>query len=424
MPMAWRIHEQIIRGEIDNRTRGKVTGKLWLTSHQEPVILELDGNAWRDLAGHRLTFSNPEPKPGDTASFHAIQRGQVGDMTASRKARVPDCSMEEFLEYYAKREPFPWHWGNVLYLEWFSERNGRVVIEATNYALELDTEPAWRMTEEEETAQAEANAAAMTGFMERMVFAASEAALETGNCEDEDDDEPQSAAEAEAEAYDARMNLLLDRVDARIERGEIDIEDFDKAYEEERAKLKRELGEPEDPEPTPEQIEQQNRWVEEMNAIAADVAAEMEAEKWKGESSLDDERHPLVEACTELGIEIHVKIRESGWLPEDHNREHPLVEIMDGVTIASAKLAGALGMSIGDEEWPPDPLIAGNCIVRLKKARNWLRDALSGLDSADQENLGTKAWRHDIRLRISAILSQVQQHIDEAREVLKQDPKE
>jgi hypothetical protein len=28
--MAWRIHDSVIRGEIDNRAKGAVRGKLWL----------------------------------------------------------------------------------------------------------------------------------------------------------------------------------------------------------------------------------------------------------------------------------------------------------------------------------------------------------------------------------------------------------
>ena len=35
--MAWRIDEQVIRGEIDNRTPGKVRGQLWLVGRDEPI---------------------------------------------------------------------------------------------------------------------------------------------------------------------------------------------------------------------------------------------------------------------------------------------------------------------------------------------------------------------------------------------------
>jgi hypothetical protein len=138
--MAWRIDKQVIRGEIDNRTPGRVTGWLWFLGRDEPVELDLEGNAGRDVAGHRLRFSNPQPEPDDLEGLATLQKGSVGDFTASRKVKIPDCPIEEIGEYSRRDEMFPWHWGNSLYFEWFSERNGRVVIEATNYELELIAE--------------------------------------------------------------------------------------------------------------------------------------------------------------------------------------------------------------------------------------------------------------------------------------------
>jgi hypothetical protein len=35
--MAWRIEQSVVRGEIDNRVRGRVTGRLWLAGRPEPV---------------------------------------------------------------------------------------------------------------------------------------------------------------------------------------------------------------------------------------------------------------------------------------------------------------------------------------------------------------------------------------------------
>ena len=42
----------------------------------------------------------------------------------------------------------PEHMANAIYLEWFSELNGRVVIESADYRLQI-SEPAWRYTPEE-----------------------------------------------------------------------------------------------------------------------------------------------------------------------------------------------------------------------------------------------------------------------------------
>lgn len=180
--MAWRIEGQVVRGEIDNRTQGLVTGRIWLLGRAEPIELRLEGNPWRDLAGHVLRFSNPDPKAVGPEGISAKQVGVVGDITASRKVKVLDCTDEEFREFYAAKTPFPWHWGNSLYLEWFSTVNGRVVIESAAYTLTLDGEPAWKMTVEEERAQRIANGDAMAKSMDLLT-----AALEAMEREKEDE---------------------------------------------------------------------------------------------------------------------------------------------------------------------------------------------------------------------------------------------
>lgn len=410
--MAWRIDEQVVRGEIDNRTPGLVIGQIWLVGSEEPLELKLAGNPWRDLAGHLLRFSNPDPKPGNLAGFSTCQEGRVGDMTASRKVRVPDCTMEELMEFYQAKQPFPWHWGNSLYLEWYGTHNGRVVIEAAHYQLELDSDPAWILTKKEEIAQQAVNDEALARFLAQIGIETSQTKLD-----DEDDDLPQSIEEAQADDEDARMQLLLDRVTARLERGEIDLEDFDQIHAEERRRLMRERGE-KDPELTPNEHEERRLWIEEMNEIANDALVDLEAEKWKGENQFEEERHPLVKECCDLAVDLHKVIQQAGWVAIDAHQEHPLREIVHSVSSASAKLAGALGMGTRCDEWPPERLIAGHVIVRLKKTRNYLRDALRGLDSADEEAHATPEWRHQTRSKVMEVLAQTQILLNEAREVL------
>lgn len=416
--MAWRIDEQVIRGEIDNRVRGRVTGRIWLARRDEPIVLDLKGNAWRDLAGHVLRFTNPEPQPahGSLEGLADRQNGVVGDITASRKVKVPECSREELEELYVARKPFPWRWGNALYLEWFSERNGRIVIESASYELDLDATEAWEMSEEEETEQRRVNAGALADFMDRLVTAIDGDAVLRD--EDDDDDLPRSHAEKEADAEAARMDLLLDRVSARLDRDPDGEKNFDRILTEERERLRRERGEPEEPPPTPEQEAEHAAWIEEMNAVAEEALAEAEAEKWK--RATPKRRPPLVARCSDLSVRLVREVDKGGWLPEDAQGEHPLVEIVSSTQAAAAKLAGALGMD-SDREWPPRALFAGNALVRLKKARDYLRDALLGLDSADEENLASTGWRIEIRREIGEILGAVQEHIHEVRQVLEND---
>ena len=150
--MAWRFHEHIVRGELDNTVRGRVTGRIWLAGIAGPMTLELRGDCAPDLGGCSLTFENPKalPMPEDRPSL--MQRGWVGDITASQKVRVPDVPIEEFI----RTKNAPWHWANALYLEWFSEANGRVVVQTTDFSLKI-SDPAWTMTDEEYRASREAS---------------------------------------------------------------------------------------------------------------------------------------------------------------------------------------------------------------------------------------------------------------------------
>ena len=83
--MAWRIHDQVIRVVIDNRIRNRVTGFVYLTGRPQPLRLQLQGNAWPDMAGCELIVESSAAKPGDLEGLATEQRGACGDMTASRK---------------------------------------------------------------------------------------------------------------------------------------------------------------------------------------------------------------------------------------------------------------------------------------------------------------------------------------------------
>src|SRR5205085_5314751 len=111
-------------------------------------------------AGCKLTFSNPHkrsPHP-HLDRLHPIQRGIIGDLAASRKVRVFDVPLQEALEMMHRKEKPPEHMANCLYLEWFSESNGRVVIESADYELSVSA-PEWRMTPQEESERASQAAA-------------------------------------------------------------------------------------------------------------------------------------------------------------------------------------------------------------------------------------------------------------------------
>lgn len=418
--MAWRIDEHVVRGEIDNRARDHVVGRIWFAGLDKPVELDLQGNAWRDLAGRRLSFINPSPTPGELGSFALRQVGVVGDCTASRKVKVPDVSHDELMELIEAKQPFPWHWGNSLYFEWFSARNGRVVIESASFQLTIDPEATWEMSESEEETQRQANGEAMTQFMNRLVKAAGdeEALEEESSLEDDFDDEVEEddedeedsweaerpMTEAEAEEMQAESDRLADRIQARIEREGEDA-DIGKIIAEEIERRRKERGE----EPlTTEEEGTRSDWVEQMNEAAQEALEnpEIEAEVRK--------KHPLAERAFELSIRLHREPEEHGWIPQDASEEHPLVEMINSASCAGAKFAGALNGG----SWPPDVHFCATKIVRLKRARDYIDDGLAAIDDCLDQKLADADWLRNARRELVELGLACDGLITELRELL------
>ncbi len=246
----------------------------------------------------------------------------------------------------------------------------------------------------------------MTSFMDRLVdaFAGNDGSAH-------DADLPQSGIEAEADREDARMSVLLDRIQARIEREDCEHIDFDILYEEEKERLRVERGEPPPVPLAPEEEAEREAWIAELAEAQQAALDDPDADHWKEESM----RHPLVERCTDLALDLRCTIEEAGWLSEADHPEHPLRELLDGVMIAGPKLAGALPDFSDRDEWPPDPLFAGHVLVRLKKARRHLEDALRGIESAEAEHLASPQFLARAKLETSGLLREVRELIAEVR---------
>ena len=405
--MAWRIDESVIRGEIDNRTRGRVTGRIWFEGVTAPVELDLAGNAWRDLAGRKLEFVNPVAvKPplltSTDAGFGLQQQGVIGDCTASRRVKVPEVSMDELMELYRQRKPFPWHWGNSLYLEWFSVVNGRVVIESASFLLTVSSDITWDMTPEEEVTQRKKNSEAMTGFMQQLGEAV---AGDDSGAQFEatawNEGAPQSEAEAETMQRDSER--LSDRIRARL-RSEGPEADYAKIMEEELARRARERGE----KPlTPEDEAARARWIEEMNRAAAEAAAHPDPE-------IEEEirqQHPLADRMFKLSLRLMKEPEARGWVPHDAVEEHPLIELGSSAMKVGAKLAGALN----GREWPPAIDLCAGVMVRLKRAREFLEDTLRAGEVCAEEGLAEERWLAAARRELEQIARETEGFITDLR---------
>lgn len=166
--MAWKIDHAVTRGELDNTVEGRTTGRVWMLGRDEPMALDLDGDCWRDLAGRRLKFVNPDPRPQEDLRLSPLQHGMIGDMSASRETRVPELGEDGVVPANMLREKMPFTVRNALYLEWFSEADGRVFIELLDFETEISG-PEWEMDEDAEEAQKLANMQAMRDSVNRDV---------------------------------------------------------------------------------------------------------------------------------------------------------------------------------------------------------------------------------------------------------------
>ncbi|MBU6401374.1 MAG: hypothetical protein KGS61_13745 [Verrucomicrobia bacterium] len=368
--MAFRIHDSVVRGEIDNRRKGMVRGRIWLEGRAEPLVLELEGNAASDLAGCRLQFTNPDPRVPHPAldQLQPLQHGTIGDLTASRKVRVPAIPMDQFLHWpKGKGRPLT-RWANCLYLEWFSEANGRVVIESTEFRLDISA-PVWRMTPEEEARRARQAADGVSAFMQKL--------SEAIECHRRGQKDPES----EWDEHD--YERLLRESDARTDKY---LELLDKYGDTEDAeeKIAREMGwlrELTDEEAAAEQerIDEINRACEEALNQPPEPDPHREGIDWirTPDGGL---AHPLQHRCSESALKYW---RVCGSLGLEKMDDQDLGQFVFAFQTAGAKLAGALnGLAEGRDY--TDPAFTVAC---LKRALSHVHKAQASLEAVAPKHL-------------------------------------
>lgn len=357
----------MVRGEIDNRVKGVVRGTIWLEGRAEPVTLELAGNAWPDLAGCLLTFTNPGKRFADPRldALHREQRGVIGDLTASRKVRVHDVPMEEAMEMYRRKEKPPEHMANCLYLEWFSERNGRVVIESADYKLSISV-PEWRMTPEENEERAKQAEAGMAMFMQKLSDAIEQHQRGQKDPEEEWDEHDYEKFMKECDARGEKFGELLDKYGHSDEAEE---------------KIAKEMGWD-----GPVSEEDAER-IDEINAACEAAANEPEPEPDPHREGIDwirtkegDLAHPLQHRCSESAMKFWKLADKLG--PKKAG-DDDLMQFVGEFQITSAKLAGALG-----------GIVRGEChadaaftVAYLKRALDHLHKAQAGLEAVAPKQL-------------------------------------
>jgi hypothetical protein len=114
--MAWRPTKQLIEGELDNTIPGKVTGWMEFTGMKKLVRFDLEGDFHRDIKGNKIKLFGDGEESDYMNGFSPEQVGSVGDITAGLE---------------------PQDYVNYPYIEWYSQTNGRVVLELDDYQVEV-----------------------------------------------------------------------------------------------------------------------------------------------------------------------------------------------------------------------------------------------------------------------------------------------
>jgi hypothetical protein len=397
--MAFRIHDSVVRGEIDNRVKGIVRGKIWVEGRAAPVVLKLEGNAWPDLAGCLLTFTNPQKRVphAHLDSLEPVQRGSIGDLTASRKVRVFDLPLEEALAMIRRKEKPPEHMANCVYLEWYSVANGRVVIESADYKLTISA-PEWRMTPEEDEQRASQAAAGMEGFMKQLTEA-----IDQQQRGQKDPEEPWNEHDYEK---------FLKECDARTDKyGELldKYGDSDEAEE----KIAKEMGWQR--ELTEEEAEEERRRIEEMNAACEAALNEPPPEPDPHREGVDwirtedgDLRHPLQHRCFESAVKIWQQADKLGL---DKTADKDLEQFISEFQTTGAKLAGAVDGIARGEGFPE----ATFTVAYLKRALDHLHKSQAGLEAVAPRKLLPETMIAEARKELFEIREGILRLMDEFR---------
>ncbi len=399
--MAWRIDESVTRGEIDNTIEGHTTGRIWLVGHEAPLVLSLLGDCWRDLAGTRLRFENPSPQAvADTHTLDVNQSGIVGDMTASRKNKVPTVTDEEFHRLCQSHSEIPYEWKNTLSLEWFSESNGRVVIESAAYKLEISPHE-WQMDEDAEEAQKLANLNAMRDFMAQII--------RRPECADEEPEEPE---ELDEYAWEERLKESDRLTDAYQEVLEKYMEDSDCEQKEAFVMgwdgLLDALAEREEGGACQFSDETDEEGYDCPSALSFGPGTdEEEGFPEPGDEECEENQdHPLQNKAQELAM------RAMDVVQSDAGPGTPAYQLVSALLQVSGKLAGALnGRGSGYE---PEN---GYVLAVLKRCLNWLNESVGACQQLMQEESDTDQIAALAHLRSSAF--EIRDEITELRRSLK-----
>ncbi len=413
--MAIRLEKAIIRGEISNETPGFVTGRIWLLGQTAPLVLNLHGNCLRDIAGCTLVFINPQPRREPMLDIMgAVQDGVVGDMTASRKSRLPTVNDDELLHLLENRLPVPTRLANCLYLEWFSEANGRIVIETSDFNLQISA-PSWAMTAEEETVQTLENQVNFHDYLDGIT------GMETGedddeeSFEEEEEDDDKFGNSTSEDNAEASNDTPLNEFEWEQELRDADrrAEAYQEAFDRYRDHADRERLIAEAMGWDPDELEE---LTDELSEVSSNMLPDDAHSLFENASSLagddEDDHHPLSRRAMSFALRLQDEAETRGLLQPDAVRDSPVLTVIVSIIALGGKLAAALDPMI--EGLEPEP---GFVIAMLKRAQVPLNEALHALGSIDMRQLtrDTRTWITGVRDELFALRNDILDVMKELR---------
>lgn len=400
--MAWRIDKSIIRGEIDNTEHGRVTGRLWLVGRDEPVTIDLQGDAWPDVAGARLTFVNPNPKPQFIKDgFRWVQQGQVGDITASKKSKVYVHAEVD------RKAPPPKEYvpptlvvKNALSLEWYDHVNGRVLVESTDFELSL-SEREWELDEDDHEAQKLLNLQAMRDYLATVIQ----------RPEPKPDSEDKWPDEMTEEEWEEGLQQSDRLTDASMEACEKFADDPDAQDKEAFVMGWDHMRGFDDDVERP--------WLDDLDDLDDDGAGE----EWKkaddqviidaGEDAIGDglddddynferDQHPVQKRAQEFAMQATAALDELGIEDRGEDPDHPADVFMRNVYQIMGKLAGVL--NAGPRQMP-----RGMILATTRRCLNWATEAQSALSQLQALHPGeaVRAAFDGLRTELQAICDDI-----------------
>jgi hypothetical protein len=378
--MALRLADSVVRVELDNTQRGRVTGELWLLGKLEPVVLALEGDCLKDLAGRHVVFTQakPMPEPETVQAVAARQEGVVGDLTSSRKRKPAPVRAGEPEQQQRRKASAGGGSGVFVYLEWFSDQNGRVVIESECLRVASRSEAAWSMTDEESRSQKERNLDTMRAWMSWIAGPMRTPTFDDGGTDieefdDGDDEVPYGPmdefewerglkeSDALAERYAQARNKFKDNPDRdRLVAREMGWGWLEDAIDaDERGAFKRHAEGEASASPEPSPLTEGIDWVRTASGHVT---------------------HPLSHRALEFAVGLWRRCKEQGLLGDKGDED--LHEMIFQVETLSVKIAGALDGLAYEEE--PE---RGFVIACLKRALKFFQGAFAALGRVEAKNV-------------------------------------